>query len=154
LKQISAVISIVFLISTSIISRTGYCFYVIEACAADTSTATNCCHEEESTQSANCCGNTDDIECEAENANRESSKTSGVEDSRPENDCNKTICYRLAPLLLADIPNRLVLLGSDHSMAGTAAFRPIITATLPANIPDAIPPWGIHPSIATTVLRI
>jgi hypothetical protein len=154
LKQISAILSIVFLISTSIISRTGYCFYVIRECATNTPATTGCCHKKESTQSANCCGNTDDIECEAENANRESSKTSDAEDCRPENDCSKTICYRLAPLLLADIPNRLVLLGSDHSIASTAAFRPIITATLPANTPDAIPPWGIHPSIATTVLRI
>jgi hypothetical protein len=154
LTRFLAILSILFLFTTSIISRAGYCFYVIRECATNTPATTGCCHEEESTQSANCCGNTDNIECEAENANREFSETSGVEDCRPENDCNKTICYRLVPPLLADGPNRSTLPHSDNTVSDIITHQIFLSSVAITKAADNNPPGRIHPSISTTVLRI
>jgi hypothetical protein len=153
LKRISAILSILFMFATSTVSHAGCCFYILQNCPAKASAASERCYEEESGQLAGCGGTTGNTGCRAKNACRESVDTNGVEDCGPKKDC-KPRCYQLIPPIIADGPNRLILHNSDNAESGIITIQIILAAVLPTKILDAIPPWGIHPGITTTILRI
>jgi hypothetical protein len=79
--------------------------------------------------------------------------TTGAEDYGKKKDC-KTICYRLLPSLLADGPSRSTLPSSDNNVSDIITHLIFMPLVAYANVSDDNPPWGIHPSISTTILRI
>ena len=77
-----------------------------------------------------------------------------VEKCAQEPDCLPKIC-RLRPPLLADGPNRVRGHVPEIAHLFTAIAIPFdIEAASFSRLPQSPPPWGIHPSIAMTVLRI
>jgi hypothetical protein len=114
LKRILAILPILFLLTTSMVSRAGYCFYVIPQCTTSPPVSASCCQLEASTQSTNCCGDTDENENQATNACSRSVETNDLGNCEQKEDC-RTICYRLLPSLLAEGPNRLILPSSDQN---------------------------------------
>ncbi|SYZ73558.1 hypothetical protein TRIP_C21676 [Candidatus Zixiibacteriota bacterium] len=66
---------------------------------------------------------------------------------------SKSDCTRLCQSLVADGPNRII--SSNHVLAKSEItyFFPLRESVSTGNF-ENIPPWGINPRIAATVLRI
>lgn len=171
MKRTFAVLAILFLFAASMVSYAEYCVISPKACAVKIQTESICPHEAQATeadegcceavrdecQSAPACGGSSCAErvdeCEGSLPCEGMSCTDKVKECASNPDCVPRIC-RLRPPLLADGPNRV----KGH-IPQTAEFRPTpILASFESasysKMPVAPPPWGIHPSIAMTVLRI
>jgi hypothetical protein len=155
LKRICVALSILCLFITSIFGHPNCCFSEARDYPAKPSstTTTDCCGQKESPQPTSHCNNAGQSGCHAQKSVRKCSDTTGAEDYGNKKDC-KTICYRLLPPLLADGPSRSTLPNSDNMISDIMTHQIILSSVAYAKAADDNPPWDIHPSIATAVLRI
>jgi hypothetical protein len=177
LKRFFAVLSVLFLLAAPILSYTQCRLFSAKVCivlvqstaqcpqAVEPAPATQCSQAVESSPAAKCsqavesapeagaCGSTGSVGCRTRPACRKPAKPRDVEACKPKPDCRPTIC-RLIPPLIADGPNRATPPTFETAVSELATIQFASVATSYTITPDPFPPWGVHPSIATTVLRI
>jgi hypothetical protein len=153
LKRLFVILSILFLFGALMVNQAVCWISPARRCSANVSAVGDRCHKAILAQSAKCGGGACNIEHQTRRASRKFAETNDIGNCGRKKDCGSR-CYRLLPPLIADGPNRTTPLNSGIAESGTVAFQSILTAALYIKTSDAIPPWGIHPSIATTVLRI
>lgn len=155
LKRICVALSILCLFATSIFGHPNCCLSVALDCPdrPSSTTTTGCCCQEKSPQPVSNCNDIGQSGCHAQKSARKCSDTTGTEDYGNKKDC-KTTCYRLLPSLLADGPSRSTLPSSNNMVSDIITHQIFLSSTAYVNVSDDNPPSGVHPSIATTVLRI
>ena len=153
LKRIFAILTLVALIAASLLSSAECWIYQPRACAVKMQSLGGHCHGFESSESAMCGSDRDSTPCHARKAASKCMMPVAAKDCEKERDC-RTKCFRLLSDLLADRPNRVQPVNPDPGEAGTVDLPGIAGQASHPKTPDDPPPWGIHPSVATTVLRI
>ncbi|HVP06196.1 MAG TPA: hypothetical protein VMS71_00030 [Candidatus Acidoferrum sp.] len=153
MKRTFVVISILLLLTGSLLGYAECWLRSAEACPIKKPMCARCPMEAEAERkSANrvCVGH---VNCEPQEAPEENSDKCCMAQRQPEKDCATKCCQMITPLV-ADGPSRAVSPTPILVQTGST-IQPVIPALHSiALLPDALPPWSIHPDISTTVLRI
>jgi hypothetical protein len=165
LKRTVAVLSILFLVAAPILGDTQCGLFAARVCAIISRSAAQCPQAVELARVATCpqaaesapaterCASTCYTGCQPRPSCRRSAKPVDVEACKPKAGCTPTVC-RLLPPLIADGPNRAISPAPQTAISQLATIQFFSAVASYPITPNPLPPWGIHPSIATTVLRI
>ncbi len=153
MKKIFAVLSIVFLLTASVAGYAEYCVYAYKACAVTAGSEAQCPHKVESSPAVERGGCAANDRCGAVRSCKNSVSDEAVQKCADKEDCKPKICRARLPLI-ADRPNRIVSPTPDLFACGTVNFQLDLYALTYKPVPLSHPPRGIHPGIATTILRI
>lgn len=131
----------------------GSCYEAESSGSCHSAESLGSCRGAEAVGSAMCGSEQKSAPCQAEKATSTCMMPVASKDCEKDRDC-RTRCFRLLSNLLADRPNRVQYVNPDPGEARTVELPVVAGSTFYPKAPDDPPPWGIHPSVATTVLRI
>jgi len=124
-----------------------------QKCAAEAVSNIGRCHKASSEPVAACRGEERASRCQSAGACAKADESDDTTDCGQTQDC-KTRCFRLLPPLLAEAVHRAALLTPDDAGLWPITVHSTTIASAHTEVPVTPPPRGIHPGIATTVLRI
>ena len=153
MKRFFVAVSILCLLTASMAGYAKYCVFSFKDCASKVASESSCHHEMESTSGVRCGDGGGDIECQSRPACGRFAAAEDDKECTQEQDCEPKICLLLPPLV-ADGPNRATSLGPDNPQSSTFTLEINLVEASYTKTPDSPPPWGIHPCIAMSVLRI
>ncbi len=153
MKRTVAVLSILFLVAAPILGDTQCGLFAARVCVIVTRSAAQCPQAAEPAPATERCASACNTGCQPRPSCRRSARPVDVEACKPKPGCTPTVC-RLLPLLIADGPNRAISPVPQTAVSELATIQFFSAVASNPTTPHPLSPWGIHPSIATTVLRI
>lgn len=153
LKQKFAILLILLLFSVSMISYAECWVKPVQSCASNAQSKTDRCHEVVSPQHARCSDSPVASGCQTTETCRQTVQPDDGKSCGQKHEC-RTWCYRLLPPLIADDPVRRTAPDPSTAEFGVVVLQSSMEITSQTAIRIVPPPFGIHLSIVTTVLRI